>query len=65
MGHAVSANYLYAGVADLYSETGEKNLLDNLKNKNAMLMDGSLNDIYANIIDNSLMIINLSNAKTN
>ena len=28
-------------------------------------MDGSLNDIYANIIDNSLMIINLSNAKTN
>lgn len=31
MGHAVRANYLYAGVADLYAETGEKKLLDNLK----------------------------------
>jgi DUF1680 family protein len=31
MGHAVRANYLYAGVADLYSETGEQKLLDNLK----------------------------------
>lgn len=25
MGHAVRANYLYAGIADLYAETGEKN----------------------------------------
>ncbi|UGU15755.1 glycoside hydrolase family 127 protein [Sinomicrobium kalidii] len=31
MGHAVRANYLYAGVADLYAETGEKVLLENLK----------------------------------
>lgn len=31
MGHAVRANYLYAGVADLYAETGEQKLLDNLK----------------------------------
>jgi len=27
VGHAVRANYLYAGVADLYSETGEDSLL--------------------------------------
>jgi len=31
MGHAVRANYLYAGVADVYAETGEKMLLDNLE----------------------------------
>lgn len=31
MGHAVRANYLYAGVADLYAETGETKLLDNLQ----------------------------------
>ena len=30
MGHAVRANYLYAGVADLYNETGEEQLLKNL-----------------------------------
>lgn len=30
MGHAVRANYLYAGVADLYSETGEAQLMKNL-----------------------------------
>ncbi len=30
MGHAVRANYLYAGVADLYAETGEAQLLKNL-----------------------------------
>lgn len=30
MGHAVRANYLYAGVADLYAETGEEKLLENL-----------------------------------
>lgn len=29
-GHAVRANYLYAGVADLYAETGEQQLKDNL-----------------------------------
>lgn len=31
MGHAVRANYLYAGVADVYAETGEKLLKDNLE----------------------------------
>ena len=31
MGHAVRANYLYAGVADLYAETGEAQLMKNLK----------------------------------
>ena len=30
MGHAVRANYLYAGVADLYAETGETQLMKNL-----------------------------------
>ncbi|MFD2033827.1 glycoside hydrolase family 127 protein [Belliella marina] len=30
MGHAVRATYLYAGVADLYAETGEEILLENL-----------------------------------
>ena len=30
MGHAVRANYLYAGVADLYAETGEGQLMKNL-----------------------------------
>lgn len=27
MGHAVRANYLYAGVADVYAETGEQQLM--------------------------------------
>jgi len=31
MGHAVRANYLYAGVADVYAETGEPVLKDNLE----------------------------------
>lgn len=30
MGHAVRANYLYAGVADVYAETGDASLLDPL-----------------------------------
>ena len=30
MGHAVRANYLYAGVADLYLESGEEQLMNNL-----------------------------------
>ena len=30
MGHAVRANYLYAGVADLFAETGEEQLKKNL-----------------------------------
>jgi DUF1680 family protein len=31
VGHAVRANYLYAGAADIYSETGDGVSLDNLK----------------------------------
>jgi DUF1680 family protein len=31
VGHAVRANYLYAGVADLYAETGDKTLLEPLR----------------------------------
>jgi DUF1680 family protein len=31
IGHAVRANYLYAGAADLFSETGEPALLDSLE----------------------------------
>lgn len=30
MGHAVRANYLYAGVADVFAETGEEQLMNNL-----------------------------------
>lgn len=30
MGHAVRANYLYAGVADVYSETGDQTLISQL-----------------------------------
>ncbi|CAG5068966.1 Non-reducing end beta-L-arabinofuranosidase [Dyadobacter sp. CECT 9623] len=30
MGHAVRANYLYAGVADVYAETGDQALMDQL-----------------------------------
>jgi DUF1680 family protein len=31
VGHAVRANYLYAGVADIYMETGDASLLDTLE----------------------------------
>lgn len=31
VGHAVRANYLYAGAADVYAETGDRTLLDPLK----------------------------------
>jgi DUF1680 family protein len=31
VGHAVRANYLYAGAADVYAETGDQTLLDPLK----------------------------------
>ncbi len=31
VGHAVRANYLYAGVADIYAETGDRSLLDTLE----------------------------------
>jgi DUF1680 family protein len=31
VGHAVTANYLYAGAADIYSETGDRSILDALQ----------------------------------
>jgi len=31
VGHAVRANYLYAGIADVYAETGDESLLDALE----------------------------------
>ena len=31
IGHAVRANYLYAGVADIYGETGDRSLLQTLE----------------------------------
>jgi DUF1680 family protein len=31
VGHAVRANYLYAGAADIYAETGDRSLLDTLE----------------------------------
>jgi len=31
VGHAVRANYLYAGIADVFAETGDKSLLDALE----------------------------------
>lgn len=43
MGHAVRANYLYAGVADVYAETGDAALLDKL---NTMWEDVTLHKMY-------------------
>jgi DUF1680 family protein len=44
VGHAVRANYLYAGAADLYAETGDKTLLD------------PLNKIWANVVGRKLYV---------
>jgi uncharacterized protein len=43
MGHAVRANYLYAGVADVYAETGDAALLSQL---NAMWEDVTQHKMY-------------------
>lgn len=43
MGHAVRANYLYAGVADVYAETGDKALLAQL---NTMWDDVTQHKMY-------------------
>ena len=45
MGHAVRANYLYAGVADLYAETGEAQLMRNLES------------IWDDIVDHKIYIM--------
>ena len=44
VGHAVLAMYLYAGVADVYAETGEKALLD------------ALERLWANVIDKKMYV---------
>ncbi len=44
MGHAVRANYLYAGVADVYTETGDSTLL------------ASLNDIWEDMVGRKMYI---------
>lgn len=44
VGHAVRANYLYAGAADVYAETGDQTLLD------------PLNKIWANVVARKLYV---------
>lgn len=44
VGHAVRANYLYAGVADLYAETGEK------------VLEKNLESIWEDIVDTKMYI---------
>ncbi|WP_316829871.1 glycoside hydrolase family 127 protein [Pedobacter aquatilis] len=52
MGHAVRANYLYAGVADLYAETGKDSLLNTLNlmwddvNQHKMYVTGGCGSLY-------------------
>lgn len=52
MGHAVRANYLYAGVADLYAETGNDSLLKALNlmwddiNQHKMYITGGNGSLY-------------------
>jgi len=52
VGHAVAANYLYAGAADVYSETGEKALLDALNRiwtdvvTRKMYVTGAVSNLY-------------------
>ncbi|MBN1807343.1 MAG: glycoside hydrolase family 127 protein [Sedimentisphaerales bacterium] len=44
-GHAVRANYLYAGVADVYAETGDKSLLNALEK---IWLDVTCRKMYVN-----------------
>ncbi|MEQ7799490.1 glycoside hydrolase family 127 protein [Pedobacter sp. ASV1-7] len=52
MGHAVRANYLYAGVADLYAETGNDSLMHTLNlmwddvNQHKMYVTGGCGSLY-------------------
>jgi DUF1680 family protein len=43
-GHAVRANYLFAGVADLYAETGDASLMN------------SLNKLWDNVINTKMYV---------
>jgi uncharacterized protein len=52
MGHAVRANYLYAGVADLFAETGDQSLLQTLNlmwddvTRHKMYVTGGCGSLY-------------------
>ncbi|MFV0366409.1 MAG: glycoside hydrolase family 127 protein [Mangrovibacterium sp.] len=58
MGHAVRANYLYAGVADVYAETGDETLLSTLENiwddltGNKMYITGACGALYDGVSPN-------------
>lgn len=58
MGHAVRANYLYAGVADVYSETGDETLLRALESiwsdlvSNKMYITGACGALYDGVSPN-------------
>jgi hypothetical protein len=60
MGHAVRANYLYAGVADLYAETGEDSLLyclDKIWNdvvQHKMYVTGACGALYDGVSPNAV-----------
>ncbi len=57
-GHAVRANYLYAGVADVYAETGEDSLMIALKNiwhdlvERKMYITGACGALYDGVSPN-------------
>ena len=50
VGHAVRANYLYAGAADVYAETGDRSLLD------------ALEKIWANVVFQKMYITGATGA---
>ncbi len=58
MGHAVRANYLYAGVADVYAETGDATLLTTLETiwndltGNKMYITGACGALYDGVSPN-------------
>lgn len=58
MGHAVRANYLYAGVADVYAETGDETLLSTLDLmwndviKRKMYITGGCGSLYDGVSPN-------------
>ncbi|SER00156.1 glycoside hydrolase family 127 protein [Neolewinella agarilytica] len=61
-GHAVTGMYLYAGAADVYAETGEKELLDALKRiwssaiERKMYITGALGQVHHGARDDQNMI---------
>ncbi|WP_086932554.1 glycoside hydrolase family 127 protein [Agarilytica rhodophyticola] len=62
VGHAVTAMYLYAGAADVYSETGDKTLLDALNRlwqsatQKKMYLTGALGQVHHGAYDDQNMI---------